>query len=93
MLQRLFNVIRRPKRAFVATLMQQFMVGVTERNCELVGDFEGQGARLGETQVVRLRRLAAADEARLRGDKGEVGAIADTFLFGEEKGAIGGFRV
>ena len=49
--------------------MQLPMVTAAERYGELVADLETQRSGLGKPQVMWVRRLMAADKARLRSDK------------------------
>ena len=51
------------------------MMGATERHRELIADLEAEASRLGEAQVMSVRRLAAANYAGLRGNK-----LAVTFV-------------
>ena len=41
------------------------MVTTAERHGELITDFETEGSGLGKAQVMRIRRLTTADQARL----------------------------
>jgi hypothetical protein len=41
------------------------MMPATERNRELIADLAAERTWLGKSEVVRVRGLAAADEARL----------------------------
>ena len=54
-----------PPCHLVAGLMQLAVMTSTERNGELVTDFKADGSGLGEPQVMRVARLAAADETGL----------------------------
>ena len=58
-----------PPDHLIAGLMQLPMMASAERYRELVADFEAQGSGLGKSQVMRIRRLPAAYQARLRGNK------------------------
>ena len=57
---------RLPPSGLVAPAVQLAMVDATERNRELIADLAAERARLGKTEVVRVRRGAAAHEAGLR---------------------------
>ncbi len=48
-----------------------------KRHGELVADLAAERPALREAQVVRVRRLAAADQARLLGDESDMVAVAD----------------
>ena len=58
-----------PPGDFTASLVQLSMVAATERNGELIADFEAQGSRLRKLQVMRIRRLTPTDEACLCGNE------------------------
>ena len=50
---------------FVSGLMQLSMMATAERHRELIADFDTQSSRLCKAQVMRIRRMTAADEAWL----------------------------
>ena len=52
------------------------MMNSTERDRELVTGLATKGPRLHVPKMMRVRRLAAAHEARLLGDKAKVFSIA-----------------
>ena len=54
-----------PPCHFIAGLMQRPMMTAAEGYGELVADFETEGSGLCETQVMRIGRLTAADDAGL----------------------------
>ena len=54
-----------PPGHFIAGLMQLPMMTAAEGYGELVADFETEGSGLCETQVMRIGRLTAADDAGL----------------------------
>ena len=58
-----------PPGDFIASLMQLSVMAATERDGELIADFEAQGSRLRKLQVMRIRRLPPADEACLCGNE------------------------
>jgi hypothetical protein len=64
------------------------MVGAAKGNGELVADPATQRARLGKSQVVGIRWLAPAHEARLRGYELQVRTIAVAARFAQSKGAF-----
>jgi len=52
------------------------MMPPTERDRELIADLAAERTGLGETEVVGIRRLAAAHQTRLLGDVAKVLPIA-----------------
>jgi hypothetical protein len=54
-----------PPGALVAGTMNRTMMGATERHRKLIACLATKGAWLHEPQVMSVRRLAAADQARL----------------------------
>src|SRR5262245_59107303 len=65
-----------PPRALVAGAMHRTMMPATERDGELIADLAAERARLCESEVVGIRRLAAAQEAFLLGDVAKVLPVA-----------------
>ena len=63
-LQRI-NMQVRPPGSFITRLMQLPMVAAAERHGEFIADFATQGSGLGKAQMMRIARLAPADQARL----------------------------
>ena len=51
-----------PPGSFITGLVQLPMMAAAKRHGELITDFEAQGSRLCEPQVMRIRRLPAADK-------------------------------
>ena len=70
------NFEPRPPSCFVTLLVELTMMETTNRNRELIADFSSQRSRLGEAKMVRVRRLAAAHDARLLGHEFEVVLVA-----------------
>ena len=68
-----------PPGHFVAGLMQLLMMTAAKGNGELVADFKTQGSGLSKPQVMRIARLPAADETRLRGDEPQMGLVTQPF--------------
>jgi hypothetical protein len=62
--------------------MQLPMMATAKGYGELIADFETQRSGLGKTQVVRIARLPAADEARLRGHESQMGFVTQTLGLG-----------
>ena len=56
--------------------MQLPVMAAAERNRELVADFEANRSWLGETQMMRIGGLAAANQARLCGDELQVSFVS-----------------
>ena len=52
------------------------MMTPAERNGELIAHLEADSSRLGKAQVMRVRRLAATDEAGLRGHELQMRLVA-----------------
>ena len=56
--------------------MHRTMMPATEWDRELIADLAAERARLSKSEVVGVRGLAAADEARLLGDIAQVLPVA-----------------
>ena len=54
-----------PPGCLIAGLVHLPVMAAAERDGELIADFEAQGSGLGKPQMMRIRRLPAADEAGL----------------------------
>ena len=59
------NCVLRPPGGLVCAHMQFAMVNAAQRHCELVADLSTEGARLCESNVVRIGRLSPTHEACL----------------------------
>jgi hypothetical protein len=68
--------------------MKDAMVGAAEWNREFVADPAAQCARLGKSQMMSVRRLASAQETRLRGHELQVCAVAIAAGFAERECAF-----
>ena len=68
-----------PPDHFIASLMQLSMMTAAERYGEFVADFKTERSGLREPQVMRIGWLSAADEARLRGNKSQMGFVTKAF--------------
>ena len=79
-----------PPRALISRLVQRIVVAIAQRHGELVRHLETERPLLRETNMVRLRGAAAAHEARLAGNEGEVRLIADALVFGDENSPVTG---
>jgi hypothetical protein len=79
---------RFPPLRFVTPVVQDTMVGSAERNRELVADPAAERPRLGESQMVGVRRPASAQQTRLRGYELEVRTITVATWFAQREGAF-----
>ena len=70
-----------PPFLFLAGGVDVVMVDGAKRHGELVAHLEAQPSGLRVAYVVRVRRQAPADEARLTGDEAEMLLAADPFRF------------
>src|SRR5262249_5372737 len=61
-----------PPRALVVCAMHRTMMPATEWDRELIADLAAKRTGLGKSEVVGVRGLAGADEARLLGDVAKV---------------------
>jgi hypothetical protein len=77
-----------PPGQFIARLMQLPVMATAKRHSELVADFETERPGLREPQVMRIRRLPPADEARLRGDKPQMGFVTQPLGLGNCEKAL-----
>ena len=77
-----------PPGHFIAGLMQLPMMTAAERYGELVADFEAECPGLRKPQVMRIGRLPAADEARLRGNEPQMGLVTQPLGLGDGKKAF-----
>src|ERR1700728_2136027 len=74
---------RFPPCRFVATAMEDTMVGSAKGHCELVADPAAQRTWLGKSQMVGVRRSSSAEQARLRRHELKMRAIAVAARFAE----------
>ena len=65
-----------PPDGFITDAVHQSMMDAAERHRELVAHLAAERAWLHESQVVRIRRFARTQEARLPGDKSKVLFVA-----------------
>ena len=77
-----------PPSHFIAGLMQLAVMTAAEGYSELVADFETQRPWLGKPQVMRIGRLPAADQARLRGDEPQIGLVTQPLGLGDGENAL-----
>jgi hypothetical protein len=74
-----------PPCRLVAPGMEDTMVDAAKGNRELVADPAAQGARLGKSQVMGVRRPASAQDARLRGYELQMRSIAVAARFAQRE--------
>ena len=60
--------------------MQLTMMTTAEGYSELVADFEAECPGVRKPQVMRIGRLPAADEARLRGNEPQMGLVTQSLV-------------
>ena len=68
--------------------MQLPVVPAAERHRELIADFETDCPGLGKPQVMRIARLPATDQARLRSDKLQMRFVTQPLRFSEDELAL-----
>ena len=68
--------------------MHRAVMPPTERDCELIADLAAKRARLGKTEVVGIRGLAAAEETRLLGDVAQMLPAAIATRRRDREGAL-----
>lgn len=68
--------------------MQLPVMPTAKRDRELITHLETNGSRLRKPQVMRIGRLPAADETRLRRNEFQVCLVAQSFGFGNRKLAL-----
>ena len=64
------------------------MMPAAEGDRKLIADLAGERARLGKSEVVGIRRLAAAHETRLLGDIAKVLPVAVATRRGDREDAL-----
>ena len=82
------NASRRPPLRFVASAVQFAMMSTAERYGEFIADLEAKSSGLGETQMVGVAGLPAADHAGLFGDKAKVNFVALSAWLGKGQHAF-----
>jgi hypothetical protein len=82
------DAVRLPPCGLVSAAVQGSMVGAAQRNCKLIADTPAEGARLGKTEMMSVRRPPAADEACVRRHEPEVRSIAVATWFTKCEGAF-----
>src|SRR6516225_8923132 len=78
-----------PPGALVAAPVQLPMVQPADRDGEAVAHFSPHRPLLRELDVMGIRRGAAADQARLSGDKFQMLAIAVAYRFADHRDGLG----
>ena len=76
---------RLPPSGLFAPPVKLAMVNTTERNRELIADLASEGARLGEAEMVRIARRAAAHHTGLPCDELPVLLIAQSDALREDR--------
>src|SRR6516165_6324433 len=71
------NVDQRPPRFLVHLTVQLAMVDTAKRDSEFVADLAAEGARLHETEMVRIAGQPTAHQTRQGRDEVEVFFVAD----------------
>ena len=66
------NLHVRPPVCFAAAAVQLLMVLAADRHSKLVADLSPKATQPRDLKVVRIARGRLADQARLRGDEGQV---------------------
>jgi hypothetical protein len=77
-----------PPCDLVTASMQAPVVGAAQRDCILIAHSPPEGARLGEPQMMGVRRPSAADQAWLRRHELEVRAVAVAAWFAHGEGSF-----
>ena len=77
-----------PPGDFVAGLMKLLMMSAAKGHGELVADLETEGSGLRKPQVMRVARLPAADQTRLRGDEPQMGFVTQPLGLGDGEKAL-----
>jgi hypothetical protein len=65
--------------------MQFPVVTAAERDREFIAHLETDRSRLGESEMVRIRRLPLADHARLGCDESQMGLVAQSLWFSDRE--------
>ena len=85
---------RIPPCGFVAVTMDLAVMAPAEWHREFVAHLAAERAALGKAEVMRIRRLTAANQARLLGDVSDVLAVTDAARFGQRQHTlVDGFEV
>jgi hypothetical protein len=77
-----------PPCSLVTVAVNVAMMSPAERDGEFVADFETEGSGLRKPQVMRIGRLAVADQTGLRGNKPQMGFVAKTPGLGNGQNAL-----
>ena len=77
-----------PPGLLIAMAVQVLMVRVAERDCELIADLAAERPVLRKAEVMRIRRLATANEASLRSHKPQVLAVPDAARLRQCRGSL-----
>jgi hypothetical protein len=77
-----------PPTWLIAGPMDRSVMRPTKRDCEFIAHFASERPGLSKAQVMGIRRLAAADQAGLRGDEPQVLLVAVAPGFGNGEDAL-----
>ena len=77
-----------PPRSFITAAMDLTVMPATYRHRKFVTHLATERSRLREPEMVRIRRPAAANQARLFDDVPDMVAVPNTARFGEGKDAL-----
>jgi hypothetical protein len=80
------NPLTSPPCGFIAAAMEFAVVQAAHRNGEFVAHFARQSAALCETEMMRVRRLPAAHQARYSGDRPD--SVANPTGLGQREYAL-----
>jgi len=71
-----------PPRGFIATPVHLAMVPAAERNRELVADLATECSALNKPEMMGVRRLSTANQARVLSDRSDVITVTHAAGFG-----------
>ena len=77
-----------PPCRLIAATMDLAMMAPAQRHREFVADLAAKRPALREAQVMRIRRLAAANQTRLLGHVSDVVSVTNPARLGEGEGAF-----
>jgi hypothetical protein len=77
-----------PPFGFITAAVDLTMVDTAKRDRELVARLAPKGRMLGKPEVVRVRRPAATDQARMFADKLDMRFVADPARLGPRQGTL-----
>lgn len=80
------NFVGLPPDPLVPVSVEFSVMEGAEWHGEFVRDLSSESSRLSEFEVMRMRPVSAADQAGLRGNKGEVTKVASPQWLGNSQG-------